>query len=79
MSTKMLLAILFFSFLVDFLALFSISTHRMGSDADGVLCRVDLLKFQPALPVWGVTVARRGDEQGDPISTRTPRVGSDTS
>ena len=55
MSTKMLLAILFFSFLVDFLALFSISTHRMGSDADGVLCRVDLLKFQPALPVWGVT------------------------
>lgn len=33
MSTKMLLAILFFSFLVDFLALFSISTHRMGSDA----------------------------------------------
>ena len=55
MSTKMLLAILFFSFLVDFLALFSISTHRMGSDKDAWWFDGRLF-----------------------ISTRTPRVGSDS-
>ena len=39
---------------------------------------VGIRKFQPALPVWGVTGIHELRTLALEISTRTPRVGSDS-
>ena len=55
----------------------STRTPHAGSDVLGQRGSVEVHRFQPALPMRGVTLGIAAEAQALEISTRTPHAGSD--